>query len=545
MGRCSQFEDLTPAMLAFDQPHAHTQFQQEHSFTSHRGVRGYRGIRLKNCEDHGRSFHIRVRIGTVGSLPPLALKISASVQRKPQSDENHVLTVREALGGKWATSPIGWTILFAPSTLLVVLQESSTPFTFWPLVLVSSIAQHLVGGLVAILIALPYLRRRALIPIPVLFVVWAVIGAMRGVVAGAFAAATTGVDPDYAYRISSWVAISIIWLPLFTYSIAQFERRRALLGEWERASEHLRSEQTTAGTSAVELQKQLIQTVQHAIGPVLNEIRESLTVVSKGIGNVSLSSIRFRLALVARDAGRIVDTPSDVPEVASRLRLAPLTAAIDFDQSRPLYVSLLTTLALATLVLPDSIRTEGLAFGLEIATALLVSMGIMTLTLAAVRWWRNRARAHLIAVASLGFFLSGIAGSVVILLFDNWMPIVPREIALILTLPLGAIFAMGCVSGAVGLAVANADLAQRTAQTSAQSAALHKRSKARDERVRKQLTELMHGPIQGRLSACAMALNFHASSKNPADVRGIAKVTADVLKHLKLASRDLEALGKP
>jgi hypothetical protein len=455
----------------------------------------------------------------------------------------YVLSVREAIGGKWATNPVGWTILLGPATLLVVLQESNTPFPFWGLILVSALAQHVAGPIIAGSIAALARRRRKIIPLPVAYFIWGVIGVSRGLVAGTIASAFAGVEPDYAYRIVTWVAICLIWGPLFTYSMAQLDRRRELLTRWGDASTKLDAEQSIAGKSAVELQRQLIATMQRAISPVIDQIRASLVAVSGGIAATELSAIRFKLAVVGRDVERVLDPNPESQVDQVRPPLAPLSDAIDFEQSRPIFVSTLTGLTLTPLVIPDALRVDGIAFALEILVALTVSVVVMFLALITLRWWREHSRPNLIAAASIGFFLTGVSASLVLLLLQ-WSPFSAHQLLLVIALPFGIVFATACVSAAIGLALANANLSASIEQSKAESATLHKQSERTVGRVTKQLTELLHGPIQGRLSACAMALNFHASSADPADPVRIEAVTSSVRSHLELVSRDLEELGK-
>ena len=223
--------------------------------------------------------------------------------------------------------------------------------------------------------------------------------------------------------------------------------------------------------------------------------------------------------------------------------MALFAAAADFDQSRPFYVSLLSGVALSPLIIPDSIRVGGTALGGETVVALLAAMVMMAITLSAVRWWRNRSSAHLITVATIGFLLSGSVASVTMLVLP-WSVSLTREFVLILTFPFGVLFAMACISGAVGIAIANAELVEKTEAAQKESAELHQKSEAKVKRVTAQLNELMHGPIQGRLAACAMALNFHATSANADDPIKTAAVTELVLKHLELASHDLNEMSR-
>ena len=64
------------------------------------------------------------------------------------------------------------------------------------------------------------------------------------------------------------------------------------------------------------------------------------------------------------------------------------------------------------------------------------------------------------------------------------------------------------------------------------------------DRERRRLAILMHGPIQGRLAACVMALNFHMTAAPERHDRGPAQAILDsILTHLNNVSADLVALA--
>jgi hypothetical protein len=65
--------------------------------------------------------------------------------------------------------------------------------------------------------------------------------------------------------------------------------------------------------------------------------------------------------------------------------------------------------------------------------------------------------------------------------------------------------------------------------------------------VRAELFEVMHGPVLGRLAACAMALNFHCDPSPSASASGgaaAAAIATRVRAHLHAVSRDLAELRR-
>lgn len=62
--------------------------------------------------------------------------------------------------------------------------------------------------------------------------------------------------------------------------------------------------------------------------------------------------------------------------------------------------------------------------------------------------------------------------------------------------------------------------------------------------MRAQLDALLRGPIQGRLAACAMALNFHSVEAGRAGALRTRQMADAVLAHLGAVVTDLEALER-
>ncbi|OYX54270.1 MAG: hypothetical protein B7Y93_06820, partial [Micrococcales bacterium 32-70-13] len=167
------------------------------------------------------------------------------------------MTVREALGGPWAAH---WLLLVAflpPSTLLVLLREAVTPFPEWWWPLVSALAQHVVTGLVIMIGGAIARRVHTIIPVPTVLAIWALGAGLRGIVAGAIAEQVAGVDPEFLSRTAVWTIVSIVWVPPLVYAIAQFERRRLVVGALDIAEFELARERPKADTSGAEVQQQL------------------------------------------------------------------------------------------------------------------------------------------------------------------------------------------------------------------------------------------------------------------------------------------------
>ena len=77
------------------------------------------------------------------------------------------LTIRDALGGPWASHWLVWVSLYPPTTLLVLLRETVTPYPEWWWPLLSATVQHLMVGVVIALGAALSRRRHPVLPLAV------------------------------------------------------------------------------------------------------------------------------------------------------------------------------------------------------------------------------------------------------------------------------------------------------------------------------------------------------------------------------------------
>ncbi len=454
-----------------------------------------------------------------------------------------VLSFREALGGPWSGNLTGWLVLLIPSSLLVILQESATDFPGWGPIVVLALAEHLASGVVVGVVVLLARARWRIIPLGVLFPMWIAAGAARGVV---WAILVTTVGNDSAliqYRIATWVAISVLWSPLFAYTLAQLDHRRHMIGALDAARRDLAADRARMELSARERKSELMAIVQRTISPVIREIHRSLNAVSPGADPSALTAMGERLSVVAYDAARLIAPEQALEEQSTRpSERAPLISALDFPQNRPLLTAGLTGLILVPLVVPDTLRVHGLVAALGTLGALAVLTVTLATTLAALRWVRSRSGKPPEWVFALAFLIPGLAGSLALFVVLQGIPS-DRLVAVLVILPLGALFTGACLSAAVGLANSNQDLVDEVSRAVSDAIACRRTSASADQRARKQVAELLHGPVYGRLSACAMALNFNAAALDDADSPKGAEVTQTVLEYLSAASRDLDTLA--
>jgi hypothetical protein len=454
-----------------------------------------------------------------------------------------VLTTRAALGGPWAANGAGTLLLFPPSIVLVVLQESTTPFPSVFALIASALAQF-TAGFAPVLIAMIVRRSRSTpIPLSASFSIWVSTAVIRGVVGGVIAETVAGVPPEYALRIAFWLTLAVFWMPVFVYTLAHWEQRRALLGELDAEVIRLSAEIERGEHATGALRDQLVATVRDAVSPVIDEIRRSLAAVAHDLDQNSIRSIGGRIAIVAADAARIVDNAghprrhhvAESPHVTK-------TRAVFFSVRSPLPTALLTGLLLAPLAIPIGFRASG-ALGWEVAVALVVVMASLALAFGARRLRPERSHGRGVAYVFVASFLAGFTGSIAIVALP-WAALDPTALVLAAVLPLGVGMCGATIGSVLGVAEANRELSERITLVRADIDGRARDSDAEERRVREQLAAVLHGPVQGRLSACVMALNFHEASGDAVTAARTTFITSAVLDHLEAAAADLDALAE-
>lgn len=150
-----------------------------------------------------------------------------------------------------------------------------------------------------------------------------------------------------------------------------------------------------------------------------------------------------------------------------------------------------------------------------------------------IRMWHVAIVLLLASVASVTTFL-----------LNCEFPLHINDVSRAFAIPASLLASSIVISAAVGLSFANLDVVPEEARLIEELADLRALAAAREEATREQFTALMHGPVLGRLSACVMALNFHAAGGGgTAETR--AQVAAQVIAHLDLVAADLEQMTGP
>lgn len=450
------------------------------------------------------------------------------------------MTLRQALGGPWAAHWLFLVGLLLPTTLLVLVREVATPFPDWWWPLVSALAQHIVAGAVVVIGGAIGRRFHEYLPIATVLSIWIVAAVVRGFVAGAIAQSAAGVDPEYGSRIATWVVVSLVWLPAMVYAIAQFERRRAVLGAIDVTEFELSRERPRTDASSAEVQQQLRQAIAESITPALSDLQASLDASRDALDRASVAELSLRLSQLHDDTADLLESarPVDPPAPAP---LAGLRRALDVPPRLPWLSAALVVGATVVLIVFDAWRIFGPLAVLEVivsATGAGIVLGLVPTLVDALRPQLLVAHGQRITGVAL---ILGIGTGCYLMLNSGIDPITWHGWLIVPLLAVGLTIASAMYYSAIVMSDANAEADARLVTLQSALSALKTHNDQVLDLERSRLSELMHGPVQGRIAACIMALNFHATGDSTEEH---GRTLADsVLDHLRAVSRDLEQIA--
>lgn len=446
------------------------------------------------------------------------------------------MSLRQALGGPWATHWVLWAALFVPTTLLVVLQEFGTGFPTWWWPLVSAVVQHLTAGAIVVGGGEICRRRWPQLPIVLLATLWSTAAFTRGLVGGAFAEVVADAEPEYFSRGLIWFIGSVVWIPVIVYTMAQLDRRRLMIGALDAVHELRDQQRERAGQSAIVVRNRLHTAVRESLKPAIDDL---LTSVQSSHGRMSAEAIAQLSMQISALHDRTADLlePGHPIDIKSRTPRSSVRRAFDVAPRRPWITGLLVALSTVAVLLPDVSAAFGTLAGVE----LIVSTVAAGLILAVVPWLARLIAPHSTVATSQRISViatvAAIGVAVYLMLNSGIDPITSHGLQVVPLLAVCLAIASVVFTGATVLADANevvaADL-ERLHEQTAQERSAHD-DILDSERAR--LSTLMHGPVQGRLAACVMALNFSAT--DGLDEEQSAALFDSVRDHLRSASRDL------
>lgn len=439
----------------------------------------------------------------------------------------------EAFSGPWALNARGWLWTIVPTAAVAAVQELSTGYPAGSWIAASAVLQVVAVAAWSIgVIGGSRLLFGRVVPVAsVLF--WAGGGIVHALVGGGLALAA-GLAPEWDYRLGFWIAASVIWMPLITYALAQWDDHRRLLGQRNRIEREIRAATERAAEDAGSRGERLAAAVDNAITPALDEIRAQLRDNGAGIAPATAREIATRLDALARQTADFATVDAATAETAPRTTTLA-TASIEFELRRPVLASLFTAAVVAAPMIPEAYRMGGWQSAFQMAVGLLISTIVLYGAFAVLRPL-TIAGATRSLLSRTGVLLAGAIGGAAFLLMD-WDADPLADVVLALLLPVLVVIGASTVATAVALRDTNEELEVHAAADRTALDELTRRMREVDERSAARLTTLLQGELNGRLAACAMALAFLGSGSLGDSSRD--GVIAHVLSQLDAASEEL------
>ena len=346
------------------------------------------------------------------------------------------------------------------------------------------------------------------------------------------------------FRIVTWVVASALWVPVFVFTLAQFDRRRLLLGSLDAARRELDDARCRSVESADDVQRRLRESVHQTLQPVLDDLQGSLSNSRESVSRQRLEKLSAQLSRVHDEVAAVVEAAGSSAETPNSVERASVRRAFDVQPGRPVLTALLVAVATITLIAPDAWRVFGPLAAVEVVVATVLAGLFLGVGPAIALRTGHRVTVfpgQSVTVVSLVFALGAMTQ---IMLASEIDPITWHGLLIAPLIAVSLVLASVVFSLASALFSINEEAGEMLAQTRATIDCLTvERDEIRD-RERRRLAILMHGPIQGRLAACVMALNFHMTAAPERHDRGPAQAILDsILTHLNDVSADLVALA--
>jgi hypothetical protein len=167
----------------------------------------------------------------------------------------------------------------------------------------------------------------------------------------------------------------------------------------------------------------------------------------------------------------------------------------------------------------------------------LLVVGIAVQRLASRLGLRARIRSALAAFVVTGMAAASVAA------FGPWQPASNQNLLLAVLLPFAIPLSASALGAALGLGLDNIETHRRIRAVDEAIAQFDgELDRSRDD-IRNQISAVTHGPLRGRLAACAMALNFHAAEINTSPPARTEYVITSVREHLADVLKELDVLG--
>lgn len=383
-------------------------------------------------------------------------------------------------------------------------------------------------------------RRERPVPLSIVVMVWFAIGLARGLVLSRFYLDDAGQVVSAAISLSAWALLVI-------YVAATFSDEHERAARVHEANAELRVLRDSMEDLLDRERERLIAAVRDALSPEISRLRALVTHLDRPGSTMEITALANALAEYSTGVVRRTshELRGDEP-----LTLAP---SIKRDAPvRPPGVLISYARASQPVVIPMgliTVKAISVWVSQEDAAVLAGLTGIATVTLLALV-----CRAALDRLVHRPSWLELIASTAMIAAMST-------ALAGIFPLARGGVSGPGHVPPAMTFAFVFAVLvaarlvvglegraARQTQAMSRVNADLEQAARdltAEVHIVRDQLSDILHGPVQGRLAAASMALRMYVSARESGEEADLASTMRTTTTLLDRAQSDIERLGRP
>lgn len=473
-------------------------------------------------------------------LPDTRTRLRDGLSRVPMR-LRQVLTLT---GGRWAFSWSSYAILFLPASFAIAALEAPTGFTT-----VGSIGVGLLGVSASFLAGALYvaifMRGRSKTPASAAVQIgyWVIAGAALGITRVLCVTAWTDADPDIALRLIGSIAGSVVWVPASALVQAMLDIRRQRLEQIDAAGRRLQRVRESATQSLDEQVAALSAAVRTAVEPHIARLSDRVAAINSSLTRNVLKNLAADIDKVGADVVRLtshrIAEPGSI-DTASLQRPRILDEVVLDVLRRPIMWPWVGAVMIIVGTGPEIYRTAGGGTVLLGIVSILASTVILTLVEQRTKRFSDSAAAWtqwgLIVAMAVGVGL-------VPPLVEGIGPDFKVDTQLTPLFLFAPLVALATVMTSVTVSTRRHtlglmdELERRNAELRAVATDAHLQA----DDVRRRVAALLHGPVQGRLSAAAMLLSLHLGHQSGRSISDVVDETAQLLHE---ASSDLASMAE-
>ncbi|PVZ95126.1 hypothetical protein DDQ50_00915 [Amnibacterium flavum] len=467
-------------------------------------------------------------------------RLSGGIMRLP-ARVDHLL---ELAGGKWAFAWSSYAFLFFPAVFAVAALEAPTGFTTLGSIGVGAIG---VGSALIVGIVFNYtlLRHRTTRRVHVLVLVfyWVTFGVALGLSRALSVMAWTDADPDLVLRLVGSICGAVVWVPAAAIVQAMLDIRRQRLEELEANKRRLERIRDSAETSLEEQTAALSAAVRTAVQPHIDRLSERVAAINSSLTRNVLKNLAGEIKGVSDDVVRLtshqVVEPGSIEMQRSMRRPRIFNNIVLEVLMRPITWPWVGSFMIILGTGPEIFRTSGLGTVLLGTGAILAATVVLTLVEHFSAPMSNR-RAALFQWGLLVLIAAGVG--LVPPLVEGIGPNFKVDTQLTPIFLFVPLVALGTLMTSIAVATRRQTLGlmnELELMNQELEAVAHGAHLQADD-VRRRVAALLHGPVQGRLSAASMLLGLHLSRQSN---RTTAEVIEETAELIRAATADLAELA--